>query len=126
MSNDASFDYTYSAPEQEEVKKIRDKYLSPDEKETKMDRLRRLDASVTKKGTVWSLVLGILSTLVMGGGMSMCMVWSDTLLIPGIVIGVAGMAGAALAYPLYCRLVSKERRRLAPEILQLTEELLQP
>lgn len=126
MSNDASFDYTYSAPEQEEVKKIRDKYLSPDEKETKMDRLRRLDASVTKKGTVWSLVLGILSTLVMGGGMSMCMVWSDTLLIPGIAIGAAGMAGAALAYPLYCRLVSKERRRLAPEILQLTEELLQP
>lgn len=125
MDNEASFDYTYSAPERDEVRRIRDKYLPQEERMTKLERLQRLDASVTKKGTVWSLVLGILSTLVMGGGMSMCMVWPDTLLLPGIAVGVVGMCGAALAYPLYAAITKKERARLAPEILRLTDELLQ-
>lgn len=125
MDNEASFDYTYSAPEQDEVRRIRDKYLPPEEHQNKLERLRSLDASVTKKGSVWSLILGILSTLVMGAGMSMCMVWPDTLLIPGIAVGIAGMAGVALAYPVYAAITRKERERLAPEILRLTEELLQ-
>lgn len=125
MDNETSFEYTYSAPEQEEIKKIRDKYLPPDEKETKMEKLRRLDASVTKKGSVVSLVLGIVSCLVMGAGMSMSMVGTSDMMIPGIVVGIVGMIGVGLAYPVYSRITAKERERLAPEILKLTEELLQ-
>ena len=46
------------------------------------------------------------------------------MMIPGIVIGVIGMVGVALAYPLYQYLVKKEKERLGPEILKLTEELM--
>lgn len=119
------FQFTYSAREQEEIRRIRDKYRAPEERETKMDRLRRLDKSVARKATTWSLTLGILSTLVMGTGMSMCMVFLGIWFIPGIVIGCIGLAGVCMAYPVYLRVLEKERSRLAPEILALTEELMQ-
>ena len=117
-----NFEYTYSAPEQEEIKKIREKYLPKEE--SKMEQLRRLDAQVTQKGTVVALMVGILSSLILGTGMSCCMVWGGTWFVPGIVIGVMGIAGVAAAYPLYVRITEKEKARLAPEILRLTEELM--
>lgn len=119
---DNSFEYTYSAPQQEELKKIREKYLPKEE--DKMEQLRRLDRSATQKGTMWSLIVGIIGALVMGGGMSCCMVWTDTLLIPGIFIGVIGMALVGAAYPLYAHITKKEREKIAPEILRLTDELM--
>lgn len=118
-----SFEYTYSAPQQEEIRQIREKYLP--KQEDKMEQLRRLDRSATQKGTVIALIVGILGALVMGTGMSCCMVWTDTLLLPGIVIGVAGMAAVAAAYPLYAHITKKEREKIAPEILRLTDELMQ-
>ena len=53
------FQYTYSAREQAELKRIREKYAPPSEVEDKMKRLRRLDASVTQKAQVVSLMFGI-------------------------------------------------------------------
>lgn len=116
------FEYTYSAPEQEEIKRIREKYIPKEE--NKMDQLRRLDAQVTRKGTVMALVVGIIGSLVLGTGMSLCLVWAGAWLVPGIVIGIAGIAGVAAAYPLYARITEKEKARLGPEILKLTEELM--
>lgn len=70
-----------------------------------------------------ALALGISGCLVLGVGMCCTMVWGGRLFIPGIVIGLAGIAGICLAYPLYGRITRRERERLAPEILRLTEEL---
>ena len=120
-----SFEYTYSAREQEEIRRIREKYQPPAERENKMDRLRRLDQTATQKATVWSLVVGILRALVLGTGMSMCMVFMGVWFIPGIVIGCVGLIGVCVTYPLYLRILQKERERIAPEILTLTEELMQ-
>ena len=50
-----SFHYTYSAKQQEEIQSIRKKYLP---QEDKMEQLRRLDRSVTRKGTVVSVIVG--------------------------------------------------------------------
>ena len=119
---DNSFEYTYSALQQEEVKKIREKYLPREE--DKLEQLRRLDQSAVQKGSVVSLIVGILGALIMGTGMSCCLVWGESLLIPGILIGLLGMVGVALAYPLYARITEKERKKIAPEILRLTDELL--
>ena len=69
------FTYTYSAPEQSEVRMIREKYLPKEI--TKLDQLRALDESVTKRGTAVSLVHGILYLLVLGLGMSCCLVWQE-------------------------------------------------
>lgn len=117
-----SFSYTYSARVQEEIKSIRSRYVEPEE--DKMETLRRLDRSATRKGTVMSLVVGILGTLLMGVGMCCAMVWMGAWFVPGIVIGLVGIAVLACAYPLYVRITKKEREKIAPEILRLTDELM--
>ena len=115
-----SFTYAYSAAQQAEIRAIRQKYLPP--QEDPMAQLRRLDESTTRKGTVVSLCVGVTGTLVMGTGMSLCMVWARFL--PGILLGLLGMAGIAAAYPLYQAVTRREREKAAPEILRLTEELM--
>lgn len=123
MSNE-TFNYTYSASQQEEIKKIREKYSAPEEKEDKMEQLRRLDRSVTKPGTIISLIIGIIGTLVMGSGMSMCMVGGDDMFIPGIIVGIVGILGVIAAYPFYNTITRKRREKLAPEIIRLSGELM--
>jgi hypothetical protein len=117
------FHYTYSAREQAEIQKIREKYIAKEE--NKMEQLRRLDGSATKTATVAALALGIISALVMGVGMCCTMVWADKWFVPGIIIGCIGLAGVIAAYPLYNRIAKKHREKIAPEILRLTEELSQ-
>ena len=118
----ASFQYTYSAKEQEEVISIRDKYLPKEE--NKMELLRKLDAQANNKATLYAIMIGVVGILILGLGMSMCMVWADHVFAAGILIGVIGMVVLALAYPVYNRILKKERERVAPEILRLTEELM--
>lgn len=120
--NNKSFSYTYSAKRQEEIKKIREKYL-PKEAD-KMEQLRRLDAGVTRKANVISLAAGVIGALLLGIGMSCTMVWADRLFIPGIIVGVIGIAALCLAYPLYNYVTKKEREKIAPEIMRLTDELM--
>ena len=121
MTEKEVFEYTYSAPRQSEVLKIREKYLPKEV--TKLDQLRALDAGVTRRGTAVFLLHGILHTLVLGLGMSCCMVWAGSLFLPGIVIGCIGLAGVAATYPIYNHIVKQDREKIAPEILRLTEEL---
>lgn len=120
--NQNSFQYTYSAREQAEIRSIRSKYQPKEE--NKMELLQRLDAAVTQKATMYSLILGILGALVMGTGMSCCMVFGGEWFVPGIIIGLVGIVAVCLAYPLYSRVLKKERARIAPQILRLTDELL--
>ena len=121
MAEKEVFEYTYSAPHRSEVQKIREKYLPKEV--TKLDQLRALDAGVTRRGTAVSLVHGILYALILGLGMSCCMVWAGSLFLPGIVIGCVGLAGVTATYPIYNHIVKQEREKIAPEILRLTEEL---
>ena len=102
-------------------KKIREKYLPKEV--TKLDQLRALDAGVTRRGTAVSLIHGVLYALVLGLGMSCCMVWAGNLFLPGIVIGCIGLAGVAATYLIYNHIVKQDREKIAPEILRLTEEL---
>ena len=120
-----TFTYTYSAKEQEEIKKIRDKYAPPTKEETSMEQLRRLDESATKGATVVSLIVGIIGTLLLGVGMCCTMVpgW-ERYFIPGIVIGVVGIIGVIAAYPIYNHMVKRKRAKLAPEIIRLSDELM--
>lgn len=116
------FSYTYSANQQEEIQNIRKKYIPAEE--DKMEQLRRLDKSVSKKGTAVSLIVGIIGTLMLGIGMCCAMVWMGIWFIPGIIIGVVGIAVLSLAYPLYTRITKREREKVAPEIMRLTDELM--
>lgn len=119
--NQETFEYTYSAKQQEEIERIRRKYI-PKEQD-KMELLRKLDKDVTKPGTMWSLVLGIVGCLIFGFGMCCTMVWADSLFVEGIFVGITGMAIMGIAYPVYVKITKKQREKIAPQILALTEEL---
>lgn len=115
------FEYTYSAEQQAEIESIRKKYL-PKEAD-KMEQLRKLDQSVTRQGTIWSIVIGSIGCLLLGLGMCCTMVWADKFFVVGIIVGIMGMAIMGIAYPVYNKITEKERQRIAPQILALTEEL---
>lgn len=119
--NKETFEYTYSAKQQEEIEKIRKKYMPKEE--DKMEQLRKLDAEVTKPGTMWSIVVGIVGSLLLGIGMSCTMVWADSFFVLGIVVGIIGMVVIGMAYPVYTRITERQREKLGPQILALTEEL---
>ena len=129
-NTDIGFKYTYSAKEQEEIKKIRQKYTV--QEEDGITRLRKLDAHATNKAIMISLILGSVGALTMGTGMSLIMTDLASILgmnyigslILGIVAGVLGMILVALAYPVYKKVLKSEHEKIAPEILRLSEELL--
>lgn len=117
-----TFEYTYSAKRQNEVEAIRNKYLPKEE--DKLEQLKKLDKSVERPGSICALVLGIAGILIMGAGMSMCMAGPKLLMIPGIIVGIMGIAIAAAAYPVYNKITTKRRQRMAPQIIALSEELM--
>lgn len=128
MHTQETFKMTYSAQQQAEVQAIRQKYL-PREM-SKLERLRRLDASVQKKAAKVSILAGTLGTLLFGVGMSLCLselgnVFGAAGFPVGIGTGLVGLALLAWAYPLHQRTLRKERARIAPEVLRLTDELSQ-
>lgn len=116
------FSYTYSAKEQEEVKNIRRKYAPAEE--DKLSQLKQMDADVYRKASMIPIMVGVIGTLFLGVGMCCTMVWQGGLFIPGIVIGIVGIIVISLAYPLYNRTLKREREKIAPEILRLSDELM--
>ncbi len=124
MNEKKKYSYSYSAQENKEIKRIREKYTEPSERETKLEQLRRLDESVTKSAMAVSLTVGILGVLILGLGMSCVMVWAEKMFVPGIIIGIIGLIVTALAYPIYKIKVEKKRKEIAPLIIKLTDELM--
>ncbi|MBQ8248510.1 MAG: hypothetical protein IJY93_01325 [Clostridia bacterium] len=124
------FSYTYSAKEQEELRRIREKYTNKEE--DKFERLRRLDAGVTQKAQVISLIFGVIGVLILGFGMSLIMseldevlgIHKDMAIVIGIITGVIGGVIAGFAYPMYNFVLNCEKNRVAPEIMKLTDELM--
>lgn len=120
--NREGFSYTYSAKEQQELKKIREKYLPKEE--NKMEQLRSLDSKATGKATMLAIIIGVIGALLLGVGMCCTMVWQGRWFVPGILVGIIGIVIVAIAYPVYNKTLKTEREKIAPEILRLTEELL--
>lgn len=127
MEHNEEFRYTYSAQQQKEVEAIRNKYLPREE--TKMEQLRQLHAIPTQRAQAASLAVGIIGALILGTGMSLCLTnlgaaLGNLAMVIGIAVGLVGMVLVALAYPLYNRVLTKQRQKMAPEILRLSDELL--
>ena len=127
MENKEGFHFTYSAVQQQEVEDIRKQYLPREE--NKMEQLRKLHGIPTQKAQAASLAVGIIGALIMGTGMSLAMTdigaaLGSLAMIFGIAVGLVGMVLVALAYPLYNQVLKKQREKIAPEILRLSDELL--
>ena len=112
------------------AEKIRTQYMEKTPSE--LDELRELDAKVKRPANIFAYVFGSISAIIMGAGMSLAMTdLGDALgmtqmiaMLVGISVGVVGGILASLAYPLHQLVVKREREKIAPEILRLTEELL--
>lgn len=122
-----TFEYTYSAQRQLEVEEIRRAYLPKEE--DKVEQLRKLHAVPTQKAQAAALAVGVVGALILGTGMSLCLTELGTVLgnlamVIGVLVGVVGMVLVALAYPMYNRTLKKEREKIAPKILRLSDELL--
>ena len=122
-----SFEYTYSAQRQQEVEEIRKAYLPKEE--DKMEQLRKLHAIPTQKAQAAAIAIGVVGALILGTGMSLCMTelggaLGNLAMVLGIMVGIGGIVLVTLAYPFYNRILKREREKIAPEILRLTDELL--
>ena len=132
MAENNKFEFNYSAGEQAEVKRIREKYTAPTEEENKMARLRRLDASVTATAQTAAISMGTIGALVLGFGMSLIMtdlaeflgLEETVVMVVGVSVGIVGGILASLAYPIYNAIVKAKRKKIAPEIIRLTDELM--
>ncbi|MBQ8826842.1 MAG: hypothetical protein IJ007_07100 [Oscillospiraceae bacterium] len=116
------FEYTYSAPRNAEIEKIRKKYAPQTSAESKLEQIKKLDNGVEGEAVGYALGIGIPGSLILGLGMSCCMVWTD-LFIPGIIVGIIGMVMCGAAYPIYKNTIKKKRAEIAPQILKLSEEI---
>ena len=121
-----TFTYSYSAKQQQELKQIRQKYAMPPktEQEKRMEQIHLLDRQAEKPAMRAAILLGVVGTLLLGLSLCCVIVWTS-FFVTGVAIGVIGIAAMALALPLYNAVTQKERQKIAPQILALTDELLQ-
>lgn len=114
--------YVFSAEQQNEVRKILEKYLPHDE--DKMEELRKLDRSVTRPGTVAALLLGIAGGIAHGIGIRYTLTAAGTVSYFGVISSIIGLFIIFGAYPVYRLITRRLRRKMAPQIIRLCRELL--
>ena len=93
---------------------------------SKIIALKKLDNRAKLPATVFTYAFGIVSALVFGTGMCLAMrvIGSGmTGMVLGIIIGVIGMIGCAVNYPIYKKLLEKGKAKYAYEIVQLAHEI---
>lgn len=123
MEGNNTFTYQYSAKQSREVEAIRKKYLP--QEESKLDRLKKLDSKVQSAGMIPSLCIGVIGMLLFGIGMCFGLGVFGGAVFFKYLFGIVGIAVMLPAYPVYKYLARKTKEELTPEILQLSEELMQ-
>jgi len=110
------------------AQKIRAQYM---EKETsELDTLRELDARVKRPANVFAYVFGSIGAVVMGAGMSLVMteigavIGLASTLLPGITVGLVGMAMVLVNYPIYKRILNSRKKKYGAEILTLSDKIM--
>lgn len=94
---------------------------------SKVIALRKLDARAKLPATVFTYTFGIVTSLVAGIGMclSMNVIGSGTtvMFVLGVVIGILGLIGMGVNYPIYKKMLAKGKQKYAYEIMQLAKEI---
>ncbi len=94
---------------------------------SKVVALRKLDAKAKLPATVFTYTIGVIAALILGVGMclSMKVIGSGTtaMFVLGIILGVIGIAGVSVNYPIYKKLLAKGKQKYAFEIMELAKEI---
>ena len=110
------------------VQKIRTQYT--EKQHTELDALKELDTKVKRPANVFAYTYGSVGAIVMGAGMSLVMteigatIGLASAMAPGIVIGIVGLVMALSTYPIYKKMLNARKRKYAPEILKLSEKIM--
>lgn len=94
---------------------------------SKIVALKKLDAKAKLPANIFTYTLGIISSLIFGIGMCLAMgqIGNSTTFsfVIGIIIGLIGMVGIVINYPLHKKLLAKGKQKYAFEIMQLAKEI---
>ena len=116
------FNYTYSAARNKEVESIRRKYMPREE--SKLETLKKLDSRVQGAGMIEGLSIGIVGALVFGVGLCFFLdVFAGAIWITALFM-IIGTLLMIPAYPIYKKIARKTKAELTPEILRLSEEIM--
>ncbi len=112
------------------AQKIRTQYV--EQQVSEVDALRRLDAKVKRPAAIFAYTFGSIGAIVLGTGMSLVMTdlpsaigWQlQQPMIPGIAIGLIGLAATIATYPCYRRILRARKKKYADRILTLSDSIL--
>lgn len=119
------FEFTYTAPtedERNEIRYIQSQYREKEHTTLQLERLRKLDNKVKSIPTCFSLVVGITGLLIFGLGLAMILEWK--LIVWGVIISIIGCIPIGFAHYTYSTLYNKLKNKYSEEILNISSELL--
>lgn len=94
---------------------------------TKVVQLRKLDTKAKLPANIFGYSFGILAALVLGIGMCLSMKvigdGSTAAFVFGIVVGIVGIIGVSINYPIYRKLLENGKKKYAFEIMELAKEI---
>lgn len=94
---------------------------------SKVVALRKLDKRAKLPATIFTYTFGILTALIFGTGMCLAMgqIGSGTTgsFVLGIIVGVLGIVGISINYPIYEKMLRNGKQKYAFEIMELAKEI---
>lgn len=94
---------------------------------SKVIALKKLDRKAKSKANIFTYTFGVIMALVLGVGMCLSMkvigTGSTFMMIVGIIVGIIGIVGVSVNYPIYKKLLENGKKQYAFEIMQLAKEI---
>ena len=94
---------------------------------SKVVALKKLDRKAKSKANIFAYTFGVVTALVLGLGLCLSMKvigdGSSFIIAVGIVIGIIGIIGVCINYPVYKKLLASGKQKYAFEIMQLAKEI---
>ena len=96
-------------------------------KASKVVALKKLDQKAKRPAEIFTYTFGIIFSLILGTGMSLCMgviggVTTMSMVI-GIMVGIVGIFGCVINYPIYKRMIEKGKQKYGSDIIRLAKEI---
>ncbi len=115
--------------QEEIVQKIKEEYVTKEY--SQLNNLRDLDKKVKRPAIIFTYTLGILSSIILGSGMSLIMtdigskIGISHNIIIGTIIGLIALIMMGINYPLYKKILNRRRKIYADKIIKISNEILE-
>ena len=96
-------------------------------KTSKVVALRKLDQKAKRPTEIFTFTFGIVFSLILGTGMSLCMgaIGGGTALsmVIGVIVGIIGLIGCGINYPIYKKMLERNKQKYGSDIIRLAKEI---